>query len=102
MKIDLNETIKTLKGEEMVQVDATGKVVSENSPLGDMLFKALDYVNKEITSDEKLFRGRMMKKILEADGTMELTSQDASRLQKTVEPFFGVQSYTYVHNILDG
>lgn len=103
MKIDLTETIKTLKGEEMKQVDAAGQVVSETSPLGDMLFKALDFVSKEITSDEKLFRGRMMKKIMEAGGgELELTSQDASRLQKIVEPYFGVQSYTYVHDILDG
>lgn len=103
MKIDLGETIKTLKGEEMKQSDSAGNIVADSYRIGDALFAALDFVSKDIPSDEKLFRGRMMKSILEADGgELELTSQDASRIQKIVEPYFGVQAYAFIYDRLNG
>lgn len=105
MKIDLAETVKSVKGEEMKQIDMSGKVISDTYPIGDALYAALDFISPQAqpTGDEKLFRGRMMKKIVESDGgELELTAQDASRLQKIVEPYFSVQAYNFVHERLNG
>lgn len=100
MKIDVNQTLKTMNGQVMKDDDGTGQIVDATLRMA-MVNAILSPIEKESGMD-KVKKFNLAKKIHDAESEVDLTVEEVSLIKERIGEVFPAIIVGQVFDLLEG
>lgn len=98
MKVDFNCVFKNYNGEDIL---SKGVPVKVSSYLANTLFNLSAIDGKSLTAEEKYMAYSLCKRIANADGEVEITTEEASFIKKVCASQLSAGAYGFITDIIE-